>query len=107
MERSGEMPIGDLYRELLCGRFVLWLAWGGDLEAAAVTEIAETTSGRVCVIVACGGAGRDRWLSLRHRLEDYARHEGCARMRIYGRKGWTRVLPDYRVTRVVLEKELA
>lgn len=101
------MPLGDLYRELLAGHFVLWLAWSGELEAAAVTEIAETVSGRVCVIVACGGRGRARWIALRRKLEDYARHEGCARMRIYGRKGWTRVLPDYRVTRVILEKELA
>lgn len=106
MERGGEMPISDLLQALYQGRFVLWLAWSGDLDAAAVTEIADTTAGRVCVIVACGGRGRERWLPLRHKLEWYARHEGCKRMRIYGRKGWARVLPDYRVTRVILEKDI-
>lgn len=106
MERGGEMPVSDLYRALLAGRYVLWLAWGGELLAAAVTEIAETTAGRVCVIVACGGAKRERWLALRHTIEDYARREGCACMRIYGRRGWARALPDYRVKRVIMEKDL-
>lgn len=106
MERSGEMPISDLLAALYQGRFVLWLAWGAGLEAAAVTEIADTINGRVCCIVACGGRDRDRWIGLRARLEHYARSEGCRQMRIYGRKGWARVLPDYRETRVILEKDL-
>jgi hypothetical protein len=27
-------------------------------------------------------------------------------MRIYGRRGWLKLLPDYRTTRVLLEKAL-
>jgi hypothetical protein len=27
-------------------------------------------------------------------------------MRIYGRRGWLKLLPEYRTTRVLLEKEL-
>ena len=27
-------------------------------------------------------------------------------MRIYGRRGWLKLLPDYRTTRVLLEKKL-
>jgi hypothetical protein len=27
-------------------------------------------------------------------------------MRIYGRRGWRKLLPEYRTTRVLLEKEL-
>ena len=32
--------------------------------------------------------------------------EGCSAMRIYGRKGWERVLDDYDIAHVVLEKAL-
>ena len=28
-------------------------------------------------------------------------------MRIYGRRGWRKLLPEYRTTRVLLEKTLA
>src|SRR5215467_14883209 len=39
-------------------------------------------------------------------LEAYGRREGCAAMRIYGRRGWRKLLPEYRTTRVLLEKPL-
>jgi hypothetical protein len=37
-------------------------------------------------------------------LERYATAQGCNGMRIYGRKGWARKLPDYKMTHVLLEK---
>jgi hypothetical protein len=61
---------------------------------------------KVCVIVACGGSDMPRWLHLIEKIEDFARAEGCAATRIIGRKGWARVLAQYRTTRIVLEKEL-
>ena len=35
-----------------------------------------------------------------------ARREGCARVRIYGRKGWLRVLDGYAQKYVIMDKEL-
>jgi hypothetical protein len=107
MQRCGEMKMEDLRSALAAGRFFLWVALvEGTLKAAAVTEVAETIAGRIVCIVACGGRDRAEWLPLLKLIEDYGREKGCARMRIYGRKGWARVLPGYRVTRVILEKEL-
>ena len=101
------MPVDGLRRELVAARLLLWLVWDGDkIKGAVVTELAETVSGRICVIVAMGGADRSRWLHLLKELEDYARRESCRTMRLYGRKGWKRVLRDYRETRVILEKGL-
>ncbi len=107
MVRTGEMFVSDIVRALAARRFLLWLAWDGkELCGAVVTELAETINGRVCVIVAMGGKDRKRWLHLLEQLEEYALLEGCRAMRLYGRKGWKRVLRDYRETRVVMEKEL-
>lgn len=106
MERCGEMPAADLFRALMEGRFVLWLAASERVEAAAVTEIAETTAGRVLCIVACGGADRRRWLHFVRNLEEYGRQRGCVLSRIYGRRGWQRALPEYRPQRVIIEKAL-
>lgn len=106
MERCGEMHMIDLYQKLVDGKFYLWLAIGDNVEAAAVTEIAETTAGRVLCIVACGGIKRDRWLHFMQQIEEYGRRAGCVLTRIYGRRGWQRALPDYHVSRLVLEKEL-
>src|SRR5581483_2696838 len=49
---------------------------------------------------------RVEWLPLIAELEHYARREGCQAMRILGRRGWSRLLPEYRCTRVLLEKPL-
>ena len=40
------------------------------------------------------------------RIEGWARAEGAALVRIYGRKGWARVLKNYHVSNVVLERRL-
>jgi hypothetical protein len=61
---------------------------------------------KLCTIVACGGHGFERFGGLIGGLERFARAEGCARVRICGRRGWARRLPDYFVKRVILEKEL-
>ena len=76
------------------------------IKAAAVTELTSANGEKFCTIVACGGHDRSQWLPLIARLEAYGRREGCAAMRIYGRRGWRKLLPEYRTTRVLLEKEL-
>jgi hypothetical protein len=58
------------------------------------------------VLTACGGADMRRWLPLLATIESYARDEGCACVRIYGRKGWARVLDGYETQHVILRKEL-
>ena len=90
---------------------------GAVIKAAAVTQLSELNGARFCSIVACGaspskpaarrrGRDRDEWLPLLAGLEHYARAESCKAMRIFGRRGWERLLPDYKAARVLLEKEL-
>jgi hypothetical protein len=88
--------------QVLSGEQLLWLAWSGKIEAAALTCLERG----VCTITACSGHDMQRWLPLRERLEKYAKDEGCSTMRLYGRKGWERVLDGYRVEHVILEKAL-
>lgn len=97
----------DIDFDVLNGDGLLWIAWNGSaVEAAATTSLIETDAEKVCVLTACGGENMRRWLSLLGRIEDYAKAEGCSRVRIFGRKGWMRVLERYRIRNVILEKEL-
>ena len=105
--RGGFAAQGDLVVDLRAGRALLWLAWDGDkILAAAVTALACDDGVRLCTVVACGGREFARFGSLLAGLEAYARAEGCARMRICGRKGWLRRLPGYALQRVIIEKRL-
>jgi hypothetical protein len=81
---------------------LLWLAVSDHIEAAATTHL----SRNVCTLTACSGHQRERWLPLFKKIEKYAKDEGCTAMRIFGRKGWERVLDGYHVEHVVLEKAL-
>ena len=102
IDHTGLSDFEDIERAVLNGEQLLWFAWGDGIEAAAVTQL----TSNALVIVACSGHDRRRWIQLKQRIEEYALEEGCDVVRIFGRKGWERVLDDYHVEHVVLEKRL-
>ncbi len=108
--RTGLSAFADIEREVLAGSALLWLAVRGEeralvIDAAASTSLQHTDAGKVCVITACAGNDMSRWLPLISGIENYARDEGCVCVRIFGRKGWLRVLEGYRERYVVMDKE--
>jgi hypothetical protein len=107
VERGDLSDFGDVERLVLDGRALLWLACEGtDIRVAVVTAQERTEKRLVCTILACAGSGMDGWLHLLELIEDYARAEGCAAVRLFGRKGWQRKLAEYRTKLVVMEKTL-
>lgn len=106
IERTGLSDFDEIERDVLAGHQLLWVALSGAIEAAATTKLVKVGSEKICILVACGGEQRKRWLPLFDRIENYARAEGCTRVRVYGRKGWERVLTGYRAENVILEKAL-
>jgi hypothetical protein len=106
MRRGGITDYASIARAVLSGAALLWIACDDrQIHAAAVTELGTVGGERFCTITACGGTDRAQWLPLIGQLEDYARREGCKAMRIFGRIGWSRLLPDYKTARVLLEKK--
>jgi hypothetical protein len=98
----------DIEADILAGRSLLWVAWNGRaIESAAATILINSESGKVCIITVCGGSDMKRWLPLIGQVESYARREGCARVRIYGRKGWLRVLEGYEQEHIIMDKKLS
>lgn len=106
IDRTGLSDFGDIEADVIQGKQLLWLAYGEGIEAAATTHLIKTEDRPVCILTACSGHQRERWIPLFNQIENYARNEGAKAMRIYGRKGWERVLSGYRVEHVILEKGL-
>jgi hypothetical protein len=97
----------DIARDVLHGDGVLWLACDGqEIEAAAVTLLTRTDRHLVCLITALGGSNMESWLPLLSQIEDWAKAEGAALVRVMGRPGWARVLKNYQISNVVLERAL-
>jgi hypothetical protein len=109
--RTGLSAFADIERDVLAGDALLWIAVSGEgsalaIDAVASTRLQQTDAGSVCVITACAGNNMSRWLPLISGIENYARDEGCARVRIFGRKGWLRVLEEYEESYIILDREL-
>jgi|GEM_PF-605419 len=108
MRKGRISEFADVERAVLDGAQLLWVAVDRQaIWAAAVTQLSRANGEKFCTIVACGGRERARWLPLKAELETFAKAEGCAAIRIHGRRGWAREFPDYRLTRILLEKELS
>jgi len=104
VDRTELSSFDDLEADVFSGTQLIWLAWdGAEIMAVATTQLVKPRD-KVCVLTACSGRDREQWLPLFERIERYARDEGCTKMRIYGRKGWQRVLDGYHVEHVILEK---
>ena len=98
----------ELDTDVLSGRALLWIVHSDSngIECAAVTRLDLTERSKVCTILACGGSHMRRWLHLLDGIEQYAKNEGCNGVRLYGRRGWKRALPEYREIGVVMERKL-
>ena len=109
MKKGGISSFKPLAESVLAGKSQLWVAWSEEeqqIKAAAVTELQETEWSKFCVIVALGGKDIATWLDIGGPIYEFAKAEGCKAMRLYGRKGWKDALPDWRVTRFVMERAL-
>ncbi len=104
---NGSGDFADIEGPVLAGDRLLWLALDEErIWAAAVTGLHVEHEHKFAVIWACGGHEKHRWLALKDELEKFAKAEGCECIRVYGRRGWARELPDYRLIQITLEKRL-
>lgn len=102
-----KLTVEDFGRLIADGSFTLWVVLeDGVLLAVVITEIIQYPQRRVCRVNACVGEHRQKWIHLLSEIEAWGRANGCAAMEILARKGWARVLPDYQMTHVFLEREL-
>lgn len=108
---SGDFTLGNVSELIESGAWQLWFVWGKDSktpQAIATTEIHAMPSGqRVANVVFCTGVRRHEWMHLIDDLEAWAGEQGCQKFRMWARKGWARNLPDYKITHVMLEREVS
>ena len=101
-----------IYEQLKKQNALMWVCWDSKsqrLIGAGTTEICSILeTGRILVITSYGGNVPENWQAFLKRLEDFAREEGCDRVRCYGRQGWEKLLRDqgYKQPWIVLEKRV-
>ena len=90
--------LGDVLEGLITGEMTLW-TWG---EAALVAEIIDD----FCQILTLAGGKLADYFEHLETIEAWAAQQGCNEMRVYGRRGWVKILKDYDEQYTVLSKKL-
>jgi hypothetical protein len=109
----GEFELDDIRTQALSNRWQIWVVVeDGDLQnvgAVAVTGLFPYPRACICEIIAAAATiGRDYWRPLHETVEDWARGQGCSRMKSNSRRGMEKVLKPigYELCAVVMGKVL-
>ena len=104
---AGELDTQDFFAMIENGDMQLWIAEDdGDIFAMMLTEFVQYPRKKVMRIVSIGGEGMNRWMKYFPALEAAALSVGCTGFEIFGRKGWLRVLKDWKCSYHVLTKDI-
>lgn len=105
---GGESTPESVVKEMFDGNFQLWAFMHGDKPVSIlVICISRFGSGkRKLEIVLASGSGLKDWLKFEHHMIAFARSMGCSELRMIGREGLQRMLPDWKRTAIVLERSV-
>jgi len=104
----GEMDLPTLLRRLSIGEGTLWVAFGdGRFFGGCITQLYDYPAFRAVQIVGLGGVEFSRWhAEMNVWLDRYAKLHGATRLEFYGRRGWEKMLPEFKVNRIMMVREL-
>jgi hypothetical protein len=102
----GECKPEQLLADAKIGMTQLWIAWSDHCEAAVITRVLDCPEGEVCFFEAFGADNFERVRGLIPALGEWAKSVGCVSLRVNGRLGWQRMMPDFQLRWVTLDKKL-
>jgi len=101
------MTAENFYEELTNGSMQLWVSiQGKEVLACMITQIAPYPNKQVLRIIALGGVEMDKWIHFLPDIEHWAMNIGCTALEAWGRKGWLRILQDWKCSYHILTKDL-
>lgn len=103
----GNLSAHGMINQFASGNWQLWIIWDGTVKAVMGTEVYTNVAGnKVCAVRFLTGEDSGQWLGLLDDLENWARFNDCVKLDLVARKGWARKLQDYKLTHVLLEKDI-
>ena len=103
LDAGSDYVIDDILSGLECAEMQLWTAQdNGQIKAAMVTTLQDEH----CLLLVAGGSEVQSWMQWLPVVEQWAKGCGVKEMRIYGRRGWLKVLPGFRERTTEMVKPL-
>ena len=104
---EGEMASADFYEALTNAEMQLWVALDDDeIIASMITQIVPYPRKMVLRIISIGGEYMDKWIDNLPVIEHWALSMGCTSIECWGRKGWLKVLKDWKCSYHIITKDL-
>ena len=104
---EGELETDDFLEPLTHGDMQLWMATEeSDVRAVMVTQIITYPQKRVLRIISLAGEDFEEIRSFQEMIEGFAVKLECTALEMWGRKGWKKLLPDWKDTYIVYTKDL-
>ena len=101
------MSSEDFCMALMDGQMQLWVAVeNNEVIACMVTQVITYPSKKTLRVIAIAGGKMDTWFHFQPDLEEFAILMGCTSLEAWGRKGWKKILTDWKDSYVVYTKEL-
>ena len=104
---EGELEPEDFYEALTNAEMQLWVALDdGYIIASMVSQIIPYPRKQILRIIAIAGKGVEQWMQFLPMVEDWALSVGCTSLECWGRKGWLKVLKDWKCSYHIITKDL-
>ena len=98
------LSLESVYADVKRAKYLLWKIPG---KAAFITEIQPFALEKICMVILCGGDALDKWLPVAEEtLSKHGKALGCSALVIVGRKGWSKVAPNFEITDFIMRKAL-
>lgn len=98
---NGTHDLDDVMESIRTGEMQLWANAGG----CVVTQLTQFPKKKVCFIFLAGG-DLSSVKQLQPQVSKWAMSKGCELLTMIGRKGWSKVLPDWTVDSVCMTRIL-
>jgi hypothetical protein len=103
----GYDTLASLFQEIYEGDAQLWAVYNDDeLVSCTITSPSEYATGKVLWVRYIVGSSLKDWLHFEKEIRDYARELGCTKLKAYCRKGLQRMLPEWDVAHIVMERSV-
>lgn len=105
---NGESSPQSIVDSILSGAVTLVAFMRGLVpQSILILTISQFGTGkRILEVVLASGSGMRDWMKFETQMDDLARSYGCHAIRMIGREGLQRMLPEWKRTAIVLERSV-
>ncbi len=104
---EGELEPDDFIEPLTHGEMQLWIVIEDkEIIAALITQVIPYPQKKVLRLISLAGEDFSKFKDFISMVESFAIRSECSSLEMWGRKGWKKLLPDWKDSYIVFTKDI-